>query len=136
MRHVKGDQALETTQLIVGQSPDVRVAQVQGLEDIEAGQSSLVDVKTDRVVLVRMGVNTEVVEIVETSQAGGGKAGQLAMGDGELLELRQVLETVWVQSGDMGDQLRALDTQGHCPLPRDHTEVGLVILGVDRPDIH
>ena len=137
MGHVESDEALQTTELIVRQPPDVGLAQVQGLEDVEAGQSTLVDVEADRGQGgVRVGVDTEVVEVVQPLQGGGGQAGQLAVGDGELLELGQMLETVGVQSGDMRDQLGTLDTERHRPLPRDHAEVGLVILGVDRPNKH
>ena len=53
------------------------------------------------------------------------------MGDGEVLELAQVTEGVVVQPRHVIHEVGARDGQRHGALAWDHTEVGLVILGVN-----
>ena len=82
-----------------------------------------------------MSVDAEVDQGVQTCQTVGGEGGELAVGDGEVLQLLQVLQTVLLQSGEVGHQLSALDGEGHGALPGDHAEVGLVVLGVDASQV-
>ena len=75
-----------------------------------------------------MGVDGEVVEPDQPREAVAGQAGQLTMGNAQVLELGQVLKTMVIQAGPVLNKLGTLNGQGHCASPGYHTKVGLVIL--------
>ena len=98
---------------------------------METSQGPSLNLEADHMVRVRMGVDGEVVESVQTRQTEAGERGQFTVGDGEVLELAQVTQGEVVQPRDVIHELRAPDGQRHGALPGDHAEVGLVVLRVN-----
>ena len=80
-----------------------------------------------------MSVHAEVAEPLETREAVAGERGQLAVRDAEVAEAGEVLEAALGQPGLVAHQLGALDGERHGAAAGDHAEVGLAVVGVDRP---
>ena len=98
---------------------------------METSQGPSLNLEADHMVRVRMGVDGEVVQPVQTRQTEAGKRGQFTVLYGEVLELAQVTQGEVVQPRHVIHELRAPDGQRHGPLPGDHAEVGLVVLRVN-----
>ena len=124
-------EAAEATQLLLWDSPEAGVGQVQPREVAEAAQSSGLNLETEVRLLVRVCVDTEVGKPRQAGQTSGWQRGQLAVGDLEVLEAGEVSEAAVIQPRHVAHQLGTRDGQGHGARGWDHREVGLVILGVD-----
>ena len=131
MRDIEISEAVEATQLSLGDPPETGVGEVKPGEVAEAAQSSSLDAETEVRLWVRVCVEAEVGQPREAGQTGGRQRGKLAVRDLEVLEAGEVGEAAVIQPRHVAHQLGAGDGEGHGARGGYHREVGLVILRVD-----
>ena len=80
------------------------------------------------------GLDGEIGQSVQPCEAPTRQVGELAVLDAQIFQLAQVMKTSVVQPRPVSHQLGALDGERHGPQRGNHGEIGLVKLGVYRPE--
>ena len=97
-------------------------------------QGAALHSQRERLLRLREGLDGEVDEPVQARQAPARKVWELTLLDAQVLQLAEVLETSVVKSRPVSNQLRALDGQRDCAQGGNDGEIGLVKLGIYRPE--